>query len=718
MQRCIITCVGLAVVLSLADAQDSRDRKVTDYKSKPLREWLQAVIYHHQSDIGRDAREALMQYVDKSPQALPTLLASLKDKDEAVRLGAAHALGLWQLDHKSEKTVPALSRALKEDASAAVRTEAAYSLTLCAQNDPHVWPVLFRTIREDKNSGVRALTIESLYIGTKSPREAVIPTLLAALKDSDPRVRHEAAWWLWYDDTKVISALVTVLRDDDAYVYQAARDVLGRASFGAIPYLLKALCDADPFVRAGAANALGSICAPDKHVALGRVEVVERALVRLLHVEDPFVRENAIEALRTAFPKSKDLIPDLLEALRAKEEDVRQWAVSVFAQLGSEVKETKEALRWALGDESPRVRFDAARALCEIDPATNGLIEKLTDALKSPDRFVRESAAACLGQCGARAKAAVPALLEASKDADAETRRAAASALEHVDQAAAVKAGAIVTVMVEDVTRYLKDPNVPRRSGPLRFGCEGVEPAAHGRSRIKASFERDVDGFRLGYHLTGTIDLSTATKTEANARDFADVEVRYTDDWLECARLTEKDIPGLIEQLFESKNQAQPSHFSGDEDEGPEFSSAMVKLCSLGDKARPALQKLLVDPRIQKECALILGQVGDESSVAALIALYPPVDHIKKRKLWPMDEADAMRFDSFNWALQALTGQPIGRGRYGDPYNGRRWQEWWALAKKTFKVDASRRKTRWIPTRKDAEFARQVFAAGDPASCR
>ena len=127
-----------------------------------------------------------------------------------------------------------------------------------------------------------------------------------------------------------------------------------------------------------------------------------------------------------------------------------------------------------------------------------------------------------------------------------------------------------------------------------------------------------------------------------------------------------------------------------------EFSPPMKKLMILGEKARGLLQARLGDQRIQNEVAVILGAIGDETTVPALIQVYPEGDIRKAKK----DSPEYLKGVYLTFALTYLTGQPIGRSRWGadlKPENSKLWKDWWAKEGKTFKVPARKPAATWVP---------------------
>src|SRR5262249_2498785 len=144
---------------------------------------------------------------------------------------------------------------------------------------------------------------------------------------------------------------------------------------------------------------------------------------------------------------------------------------------------------------------------------------------------------------------------------------------------------------------------------------------------------RIIYGFTLSYTLRGMLEPSKLKKAIVDVQELRDVTIRYTDDLLEARGLGENDVEGLIRQLYEPGNQAETrgAIIPGRELIG--CSLPMKKLLRIGPKARPALQKHLGDLRIQNEVALILGAIGDETTVPALIDVYPESDRRRKKEL-------------------------------------------------------------------------------------
>jgi hypothetical protein len=186
---------------------------------------------------------------------------------------------------------------------------------------------------------------------------------------------------------------------------------------------------------------------------------------------------------------------------------------------------------------------------------------------------------------------------------------------------------------------------------------------------------------------------------------------------MEAARLNAAAVDGLIAELYLPGNCADwegQAVVPGGELIG--FSGPMRKLMMIGPTGREALHRRLDDRRIGGEVVLVLGAVGDETTVPLLIERYPErldtEDSLQKRMVY------------FSFALSYLTGQALDRTREGTTLsedNAGRWRAWWAEAGPTFRVPAVKPNATWVPsypvlTEEWATRMRQQFAEGNPVN--
>jgi hypothetical protein len=275
-----------------------------------------------------------------------------------------------------------------------------------------------------------------------------------------------------------------------------------------------------------------------------------------------------------------------------------------------------------------------------------------------------------------------------------------------------------ITVVVDDIGRYLKEPDAPKRRGPVKFVSRGRLKEVRGQTWVEASYFRTYNDFKLGYVLHARLKAPPGDQKEINVRELDAVNVRYTDDLLEARELNEQAIAQLIERLAKPANKVEWSFSVVPGGEILKFSTPMKQLILLGEKARPLLQQRLGDPQIQNEVALVLGAIGDETTVPALIDVYPTVDVREMMKQGgSTSDPHCLKVVCLTFALTYLTGQPIGRSRWGtdcEPENRKRWQEWWDKAKRTFKVPKEKPNATWVPSypilsERWAQFVRQEF---------
>jgi hypothetical protein len=130
-----------------------------------------------------------------------------------------------------------------------------------------------------------------------------------------------------------------------------------------------------------------------------------------------------------------------------------------------------------------------------------------------------------------------------------------------------------------------------------------------------------------------------------------------------------------------------------------EFSAPMLRLIELGAVARGPLHQHLSDPDIQNEVTVVLGAVGDESTVPLLIEAYPEGGGGGGRDLFP-PEPMRMKVICFTHALTYLANEPIGRSRWGCDFNAGNkdlWRQWWDKNRGKFAVSREKTNATWVP---------------------
>jgi HEAT repeat protein len=247
---------ALIRAMSDLDAPTSFDPQ-DDYKNENL-------------DLRSRANRALVKI---GTDAIPLLIAALRDPAEVVQSGAARALKRIGPPAKDAKT--ALLAAMK-DPSGSVRA--------------------------------RAVTL----LGEFGPTASEVPALIEAMKDQEKEVRRPTAIALSMigpEAKEAVPVLIKALKDPDEEIRLSTAKALGKigpAAKLAVPALIEALSDPNNYVRDYAAGALGDIGPASKEAV--------PALIKAL--KDKSTQLMAVIALQKIGPDAKEAIPAIKDAMK------------------------------------------------------------------------------------------------------------------------------------------------------------------------------------------------------------------------------------------------------------------------------------------------------------------------------------------------------------------------------------------------------------------
>jgi HEAT repeat protein len=188
---------------------------------------------------------------------------------------------------------------------------------------------------------------------------------------------------------------------------------IGPAAQSAVPSLLPAIEPPDPQENAETLNHYAIR-------ALGRIGPGAKAAVPILNGAlgnkdvDDFDIVIALDGI------GAPPVPRLIEAFLR---DGDSYAAQQLAWLGPKARDAAQALREALNDKRPQVRFSAADALAFIDPARRESIPVLIEALSHlEDRDLEVSGIpSALAHLGPIAKSALPTLIGLVKQGCGDT---------------------------------------------------------------------------------------------------------------------------------------------------------------------------------------------------------------------------------------------------------------------------------------------------------
>jgi HEAT repeat protein len=376
--------------------------------------------------------EAIWKVERPAPSAiLPTVQRALKDKSPEVRVAACAVIGV--LGSKGKAAVPALIEALKDrELSVVIGAIGALGDIGPAARDSA--PALLGL------SGYADFFILEPMVGAALGEmgEAVVPALVAALKEPSPERRRVAAYALGSMGAQAepaVKALGTALGDEQWPVRSLAARALGNVGKGAktaLRRLRHGTEDPEVQVRIRAALAVWQVGGETKYVPL---------LARSLKDEAPLARELACHALATIGGDAREAVPVLTTALEDKEPIVRQAAAEALGNIGPAARDSAATLRALLKDGDKALRLRSAFALWRVTGQAEETLAALQPLL-AEDGTLQIQAVEKLGALGAAAVDLLPDLVTMYREQDGEALRTAlAEAIKKIDPKLAGKLG-------------------------------------------------------------------------------------------------------------------------------------------------------------------------------------------------------------------------------------------------------------------------------------
>ncbi len=145
---------------------------------------------------------------------------------------------------------------------------------------------------------------------------------------------------------------------------------------------------------------------------------------------------RADQDVTTARPLSEQIhkdVPQLAASLRDANPCVRAASAFALASFGPHAYEAVPALRVALADTHAAVRCRAAFTLGQMGSVAKAAVGELARLVSDPDPSVRRNSASALGGIGSDAAEALPQLTRAAADTEVGLRRCAVAALGLID---------------------------------------------------------------------------------------------------------------------------------------------------------------------------------------------------------------------------------------------------------------------------------------------
>jgi len=512
-------------------------------------------------DVEMRVKAMQMLYGRVMPEAFDLLVGALKDGDARVRKAAVERLG-EQLDPR----VPEVLKPLVKDPDEGVRTVVMEAIRRRGGDNGD----LFLELMKSPSAENRLAAIRGLQW---SRNAQVADTLIAALKDADPRIREAAAQMLPMSDNnrKAADALAPLLQDGDMRVRIAAASSLENIN--------------DP----RGLDALIAILQDAKT----DVEMRVRAAGTLIAFHDPRVVEACL-------PLMKDANAHLRAAA----------ACSLSQQQGPKVL---EALLDAVKDADPLVRSAAAQGLGNRnDPRATAALQVL---LKEGNESVRQAAMRALQSSNTPGDIA-PVLAELEADLQDEDILPLAAIGD--DDGGFINVGLAMPGMSHVGSMFVSDAQQNKLAGAIqslrnKTGAllEPTLPLLHDTKPLQREL-----GVALLVHARdprALPDLATALKDDqALVRRLAARALRLQGDV--------RSLPPLLEVLK-------------DHDAAVRAEAALALGQVADTRATTPLLALLTDKQrdVQFAAAWALGRIADSATTEPLLAYYQTCDDPETR---------------------------------------------------------------------------------------
>lgn len=414
--------VVLPTLHSIAEAgEEAVEPMRRALKNEKLSYWACVVL----ADIGQQA-----------VAAVPELTDVLEHGEPEVRMQAL--LALAAIGSASGPAVPTITGLLESDEFEAVRFSAAYALGAIGQKDEDATKALVAAARSDKPI-LKAVSLWVLAEQNPENLEVVrhaATTLAAGLTSEDAELRTVAAKLLGQFDEHpeiVGPALVAALRDSDPRVIEHALDAMAALGPKILPKATAALQDKE---RRHFAAALIYRLGPQAAPAVPTI--VELLSEPPANEEDLLFRHRAQLALAAIGPEAVAAVPVLIESLASEDEQVRASACYALGKIGVGAADAVLALEKRLEEPNGASCTAVVWALLQICPDDEQLCAKavpmLVEATKHEEELVRVEAATALGQIAAAAKPEIIELLKelAVQDDSTRVREAATEAVKRL----------------------------------------------------------------------------------------------------------------------------------------------------------------------------------------------------------------------------------------------------------------------------------------------
>ena len=306
------------------------------------------------------SRRILGEFGERSLEALPLLLEALNSEDSIVRKNAGFFL--QTVGPRAKEALPCLIKALEREKDLEARKEMVLCLGIIDSDGEKTVPCLVELLRNE-NIEIEKAVVRSLGAIGDDAEDAVGPLIKLLKKTGDNSLKYQIIRSFESIKSKpeeTVPVLISFLKNKDLKLRRISVYALRRyeeKAEEAIPALIRALGDEDLVTRRHSLRSLisiGDICVPD--------------IMGALKSKDNRVREYSAYILGEL--KAEEAIPALKKLLKDRDVNVRYYAALSLHKMGITNSAVKKALKEYIAqapDASPEIWDD-----------TNELLECLT----------------------------------------------------------------------------------------------------------------------------------------------------------------------------------------------------------------------------------------------------------------------------------------------------------------------------------------------------
>lgn len=457
-----------------------------------------------------------------------------------------------------------------------------------------------------KDREAAASALYSMAIDHKA--QSALRPLIAALKDSDKKVRRYAASALGYLGPDAAPALAKALKDSDWGVRVDACGALrhiGTKGTAAIPALIEALNDKNDVIWDYATDAL----------ALMNQNAKKQLMKAMLSRNGQVCALAAVALAKTGDNgNQKQALPVLIQSLDAPNAWVRTDCVLALKHIHGETGKIHAALLGCLKDPVANVRWRALQVIRDRRIAGKGDIPILIHAMRDKDTLICSTASETLSDIGAES---VPALIGAIKDKNSHSREYAARALKKLGPKAATATPALIALLKDrhQTVRY-QAVEALRAIGPQ---AREAVPA------LISILQTDKNAGMRNIAACALPDLGADAKTAVPALVGAFKKEKESVIRLNAIRAIgklgpqdRKLIPIFIEALKDKDVFIQAAS-----------ARALGKFGSAAKAAVPTLIEMLKNRMVRSEARYTLGRIGKDAVPALAKALDDPDENVR-----------------------------------------------------------------------------------------